>query len=122
MNNLDPEKLQELYPQAFWAGCRKGREETLADPATQKQMADNYLKANLAKPSPSTPTQPLPAAPSPQPVQISATQAEINNQLGLSTEEFTKYNRTVPSQLDEVQAEINGKLGLSEETFLKYAR
>ena len=53
MDNIDPEKLRELYPQAYWAGYRTGRAEALTDPALRKQIAEEYLKQNLTQPSPS---------------------------------------------------------------------
>ena len=95
-NKLTPKMLQELYPECFWAVYRMGRQEALADPATRKQIAEEYLKNSLTQPSPtsvtSRPSPSLPREGSPAgPVAISAAQAAVNRALGVSDETFVKY-------------------------------
>ena len=119
MEKVTSETIKANFPGVWWEIYKTGYREAQENPQLQEKMANQHLARTLAKPEPPAPAQPsLPT----QPVAISAEQGEINKQLGLSAEEFTKYSHVAPTQLDPVQAEINGKLGLSEETFLKYAR
>lgn len=55
-------------------------------------------------------------------VEISAVQAEMNRQMGVSKEQFIKYN-TPPAgadRIDAVQASINAQVGVDQATFLRY--
>jgi hypothetical protein len=49
-------------------------------------------------------------------------QASVNKQLGLDEATFVKHNHALPSQLSATQREMNERLGLKEEDFLKFSR
>jgi hypothetical protein len=89
MMNLTPELLLQLHPDVYRAVYRLDFTEAKNDPATRKQIAEEYLKSLSVQALPASPT--VKTVPHPETAAISATQAEINRLLGLTTQDYLKY-------------------------------